>query len=277
MECLEREERVDDSAEPRLAGADENERGGSVPLVRAVQRAMAILRAFEGKGLQTLAEVTAATGLDKGTTRRLLLTLATDGFVMQDPRSQRWGLGPSLRTLAASVVAGADLREAAVPLLAELAAELHITAFLSVFRDGQAVCLERVHDMKGMEVRWWAVGGTLPLNVGGAPKVMLAYQDDAEIDRCLARSLTALTPRSVTDPLVIRRYLAEVRRRGWDLAVDDVVVGLSALAVPVLDGQARLVCCVSIAGLTPQMVDRGRPVHLARLQEVARGVSAALG
>jgi len=269
---------MDDRSAPKTAETtDDAERNGSVPLVRAVQRAMTILRAFEGKGLQSLAELTEATGLDKGTTRRLLLTLATGELVLQDARSQRWGLGQGVRRLAASVPAGADLREAALPLLAQLAADLQITVFLSVYRDGQAICLERVHDMKGMEVRWWAVGGNLPLNVGGAPKVLLAHQDPAEIERRLREPLTAVTPRSVTNPAVLRRHLATVRRRGWDLAVDDVVVGLSALAVPVLDAEGRPVCCVSLAGLTPQMVHRGRPAHLSRLQSVARSIAAALG
>jgi DNA-binding IclR family transcriptional regulator len=264
-----REDRVDG----RVKDID---REGSVPMVRAVQRAVAILRAFEGRGPQSLAELTATTSLDKGTTRRLLLTLATDGVVVQDPSTQRWALGPTLRRLAASVSAGSDLRSAALPLLAELCADLHMTAFLSVFEDDQAVCLERVHDMKGMEVRWWAVGGTLPLNVGGAPKVLLAWQNEAVIDRCLQRPLSALTPRSVTDPAALRRHLADVRRRGWDFAVDDVVVGLSALAVPVLDADGRLLCCVSISGLTPQMAERGRPIHLTRLQDVARRIAAAV-
>jgi hypothetical protein len=35
-----------------------------------------------------------------------------------------------------------------------------MTAFLSVFRDGAAICLDRFHDMRGLEVRWWSVGGT---------------------------------------------------------------------------------------------------------------------
>ena len=61
--------------------------------VRAVARALAVLNAFAGKSLQSLAEVTQATGLDKGTTRRLLLTLINSGFVAQDPVTQHYRLG----------------------------------------------------------------------------------------------------------------------------------------------------------------------------------------
>lgn len=247
-----------------------------VASVRAVQRAAAILKCFEGRGLLGLADVARAAALDKGTTRRLLLTMMKDGLIARDPASERYGLGPLIRRLAADVTLDVDLRALAAPVLAELAAELQITAFLSVYQNGQAICLDRIHDMKGMEVRWWAVGGTLPVNCGGAPKVLLAFQSDAEIARALAAGLEPMTPRSVLDPARLRSHLRLVRRRGWDLAVDDVVVGLTALAVPVLDAQGALVCAISIAGLTPQMVSRGRPVHLDRLVAAAARIAGQL-
>ena len=244
--------------------------------VRAVQRAATILKSFEGKHLQTLAEITRATGLDKGTTRRLLFTLKKEGFVAQDPRTERYGLGRMIRVLATGIEMEFDLRALAVPVLSELAAELQITAFLSVYQDHQAVCLERVHDMKGMEVRWWSVGGTLPLNCGGAPKVLLAHQHDDEITHALKQPLVAMTPASPTNPKVLRSHLAVVRKRGWDLAVDDVIIGLTALAVPVLDKSGQLVCAISIAGLTPQMVDGGKPIHLKRIQAAANRIAGQL-
>jgi len=65
---------------------------GTSQNVRAVARALAVLNSFAGKSTQSLAEVTNATGLDKGTSRRLLLTLMKGGFVAQDPVSQHYRL-----------------------------------------------------------------------------------------------------------------------------------------------------------------------------------------
>ncbi len=244
--------------------------------VRAVVRATDILQSFAERPLQSLSEVAGATRLDKGTTRRLLVTLMNQGFVAQDPVTQRYGLGRVLRTLAASVVEDFDLRSVAVPVLSDIAAELHVTTFLSVYRDRSALCLERLHDMKGMEVRWWAIGGTLPINCGGAPKLLLAYQSDEEIDTVLAGPLEKMTPVSITDPKVLRRELETIRRQGWVFAVDDVALGLAALAVPVLDAGGRLICSLSMGGLTPQMSRDGEPVHLPRMLEAARIVAARL-
>ena len=155
--------------------------------VRAVTRGLAVLTSFAGKSLQSLAEVTAATGLDKGTTRRLLLTLMDSGFIAQDPATQRYRLGRAVRDLAANVADDYDLRAVAQPVLTELASALHVTAFLSIYDEGDVICLDRIHDMKGIEVHWWAIGGTLPYNCGGAPKLLLSYQPKEEIERVLDR------------------------------------------------------------------------------------------
>ena len=245
--------------------------------VRAVVRAADILKTFGQRPLQSLSEVAATTGLDKGTTRRILVTLMNCGFVVQDPVTQRYGLGRAIRALAGSVIDDFDLRSVAVPVLADIAAELHLTTFLSVYRDHSALCLERLHDMKGMEVHWWPVGGTLPVNSGGAPKLLLAYQSETEIEAMLSRPLEAVTPAALTDPDTLREHLKEVRARGWEFAVDDVTVGLAALAVPVLDADGQIVCALSMAGLTPQMVGDVEPVHLSRMLAAAEKVRLALG
>jgi len=244
--------------------------------VRAVTRALAILNAFRQGGSLALAEIAKAADLDKATARRLLLTLMSSRFVAQDAATQRYALGPAIRTLASSVPDSLDLRETAKPILVELAAELHMTVFLSVYRDGRAICLERFHDMHGMEVRWWSVGGSLPLNCGGAPKVLLAHQGDEAIDRMLAGPLPAMTPKSITDPDALKERLKKVRRQGWEFAVDDVAVGLSALAVPIFGEDGALVCVISLGGLTPQMSERGKPRHLGRLHRAAKAISDQL-
>lgn len=245
------------------------EKKNGAPNVRAVTRALTVLKSFAGKAGQTLAEVTTATGLDKGTTRRLLLTLMDSGFVLHDPATQQYRLGFAIRQLAASVTGEFDLRTMALPILNDLATDLHMTAFLSVYKDGETICLERIHDMRGIEVHWWPVGGTLPFNCGGAPKLLLSYRSEAEIARTLKRPMVALTPKSITNPTRLRADLAKIRKRGWELAVDDVSVGLSALAVPVRDSEGGIACSISVAGLTPQLALRGKPLHLDRMLAAA--------
>lgn len=244
--------------------------------VRAVSRALAILQSFEAEPWQELRQVAERSRLDKATARRLLLTLMADGFVVQDERGQSYGLGAAVRRLAASVPDQDELRRAATPVLDQLATELRVTTFLSVYRDHAALCIERFHDMRGMEVRWWSIGGILPFNCGGAPKLLLALQDEAEINSVLSQDLVALTPKSIMDKEALSKRLRLIRKQGYEFAVDDVAVGLAALAVPVYDRRGALVGAASMAGLTPQMIDRKKPVFLERLRKAARDIEARL-
>jgi IclR family transcriptional regulator, KDG regulon repressor len=246
---------------------------GSDLNVRAVVRAAAILDSFLTAQTQSLAEVTQATKLDKGTTRRLLLTLMTTGLIRFDTSTQRYSLGRQILNLATSVVDTFDVRTVAAPVLKRLSDRLQTTAFLSVYQDGQAFCIDRVHALSGMEVRWWNVGSALPPNCGAAPKVLLAHQSPMEIERILSRPLEAITPKSETDPAKLREHLAVIRKRGWELAVDDVAVGLAALAAPCLSPTGETIASVSIGGLTPQMVNRGKPVHLDCVLDAAAEIA----
>lgn len=248
----------------------------SVGGVRAVDRALALLLAFAGKPLQSLGELARATNLDPGTTRRMMLTLMRNGFVVQDPASQRYGLGDAVRRLSANVVDGFGLQAAVREVLPALAAELRVTSFLSVYRDNSAVCLDRYHDMQGMQLHWWPVGGAMPLNCGAAPKLLLAYQTEPAVERALLAPLVALTPKSIVVPDALRRRLVQVRRRGWEWAVDDVALGLTAAAVPVLAADGALVCALSITGLTGQLTGTRRGYYLDRLQDAAAHVQASL-
>ena len=242
--------------------------------IRAVSRALAVLNSFAQKRSQTLADVTNATGLDKGTTRRLLITLMDNGYVAQDPATQQYRIGRALRLLAADVPDGFDLRAVATPVMTQLASQFPVTAFISVYDEGDTVCLDRLHDMKGIEVHWWAVGGTLPYNCGGAPKLLLAYQPAEEIERVLKREPTAMTKNSIVERDALRERLALIREQGYEFAVDDVALGLTAIAVPIRAPGGNIAGAISIAGLTPQLCidDAPEPSQLEEMREAARQI-----
>lgn len=246
--------------------------------VRSIVRAVALLRAFTAERPHLpLGELAQRTQLDKATARRILLTLAGLGLVVQDAASGLYALGPGIVELGAAVPALGDLREAAAPVLARLAQATATTAFLSVLRDDQAVCVERFHGNQPVQVSWWQVGGALPINCGAAPRVLLAFLPERESEALLARPLPSLTPASKTDPDALRAILKRIRRRGFELAADDVALGLAALGVPVRDRGGAVVAALSLGGLTPHIAPHGKPRFLAETLDAAAEIAARLG
>jgi IclR family KDG regulon transcriptional repressor len=86
-----------------------------------------------------------------------------------------------------------------------------------------------------------------------------------------------VTPHAITNVQEFRAHLTELRARGWEYAEDDVTLGLTALAVPILDSEEHIVCAFSMAGLAPQMRGTGAPRHPDRMLTATTRVATALG
>jgi len=255
------------------------EASGSLSKVRAVERAMALLRAFGPTTTRlSLAELTRLSGLDKGTTRRLLQTLASGDFIEFDDSTKTYSLGAGILMLMPAVQYGNDLRDIAAPALTRLAERSGATSFLWTYFDGSALCLDRVKSPDlHVDTRWSGIGTRVSLNHSGGPRVLLAYLSAEERAKVLQAPLERPTTSTVVDPVALERDAAQIRKRGWELAVDTYTLGMSALGVPVLDRNGQLVASISIATLTPQIVIKdGVPEMLALLQAAAAEVSARL-
>ena len=229
--------------------------GGTLPRVRAVSRAIAIMRAFTPEQPRlSLSAIAGSAKLDAGTTRRILVTLRDEGIVEQDAKSGHYALTVQTMRFASAVPDGQSLRDVAEDLLRTLADEIGATAFLSVARGDQAICLARFHGAAPVEVRWWALGVGRPFNCGAAPRLLLAHLPEQDRERILAQPLTAQTDKSITDPDELRAELDKIRRDGWAFARDDVALGLSAVAAPVCDDRGALVAAMSLGGLTQHIL-----------------------
>ena len=86
-----------------------------------------------------------------------------------------------------------------------------------------------------------------------------------------------MTPSSPCDAQPLAAILAQIRSRGWELGVDDVVEGLTSLGVPVHDRNGAVIGAVSISGLHAHIVEGDRPRHLAILQRKMQELANAVG
>jgi DNA-binding IclR family transcriptional regulator len=235
--------------------------------VRAVRRALAILRSFTlSDRALALGEIAERASLDKGTTRRMLITLMAERLIEQDAATKGYSLGLGVLELAAGFTPCDDLRQRAQPVLAAIAEATEATAFLGVVHDGAALCIGRVDGGQAIQIRSWSIGGRLPLSCGAGPRILLAFRPAEEIAAALARPLPALTPKSPTDPATLAATLETIRSRGWEVAIDDIIEGIGSLGLPVRDRAGRVIAAISISGLRPHILSGARPRHLEVLR-----------
>ena len=247
--------------------------GATLPRVRAVSRAIGILRAFStDRPFLALNEIVRATGLDAGTSRRILVTLRDEGMIYQDPASGLYSASTGLLELARAVPRTLTLASLVEQRLTRLAEDSQTTIYLTVYSGDEALCVSRVNGGLAIEVRWWAVGETRAFKRGAGPRVLLAYLPEAERERIIAGPL-GLDLRAADD---MRRELAAIVESGFIIKHDEIAAGISAMAVPLMDEDGALLAAIASGGLTPRYIGAAQAELLGMMQRAAQDMQRAV-
>jgi DNA-binding IclR family transcriptional regulator len=154
-------------------------------------------------------------------------------------------------------------------------AETGETVYLCVQRGLDAVCIERL-DGERVQTLALVLGGSLPLHMGAAPRVLLAFQPRASWHRYIGE-LEADGDRA---PRLAKRELFErleaIRATGYEISDGDVTDGIAAIGAPIFDYQGNLCGSLSISGTRPAILDNA-PASIERITEAAKRASRALG
>lgn len=234
--------------------------------VRAIGRALAVFDTFlnvRGRELG-VGEVTVKLGLPKATVHRMLVTLADGGYLEQNPVTGKYRLGIRLFQLGYLVHNRAELRLEARPYLERLCAETEESVYLSLLVGIHRVSIDKIdsphpirHDVP--------LGESLPLHAGASGKVLLAYQPPERLDYLLSRlRLEKLSTRTITDPEVLRRELAEIRRRGYACSRDERFVGSTAVAAPIFGLNGEVLAALGLAGPSSRL-DEAKTARVVEL------------
>ncbi|MGW1789349.1 IclR family transcriptional regulator [Streptomyces tubercidicus] len=211
-----------------------------------------------------LSELARCTGLPKPTVHRLTADLVRLGWVERS--GTRYRLGAKLFELGSRVPRRRDLREVALPFLQDLFEATRETVHLGVREGLEVVYLERIHGHDALRLPS-RIGGSLPLSCTAVGKALLAFSGAELTEELLSRPLPSLTPRSLTDPALVRAALEKTQVAGLAYEEEEAVEGVSCIAAPVFAGGVT-VAALSVA------VPRER-FSAARLAPAVR--TAALG
>jgi IclR family transcriptional regulator, acetate operon repressor len=217
---------------------------------------------------RTVVELETAAGGSADGVRAALDALERHGLIEWDAPRTHVSPGPSEIRYAQ---AGRDLAALAEPAMRRLASESGETVNLMVRTAGGAEAIAQVDGRHVLGVSNW-VGREVPDHCSAAGKVFLAFGASSLPPGELERR----TPHTITDRPLLERDLEAVRRQGFATIVDELELGLAAVAAPVRDADA-VVAALSVAGPTARLGE-ARLGLLGRVAiEQAHAVSVQLG
>lgn len=229
----------DDTVSPRVEQI-------GVQSVEVAGHLLKTMASFDGP--QTLTALSQAAGLSSAKVHRYLVSLIREGFVEQSAVDGRYDFGGAARMIGRAAMNRLDIVRIGTPLLSSLRDELQETVFMGVWTPQGPMVIEWFDIVRPVSVIL-RPGSILPLYTSALGLICAAYLPSDIIERALA----AETPQ----PLLRSRKLSkserakvveQIRAKGFSLVQGDLINGLDAIAVPVLNHREELVAILAAVG-----------------------------
>jgi DNA-binding IclR family transcriptional regulator len=219
----------------------------------SIARATVILDALAASaGEKSLSEVARVTAFSKTTAHRVLGSLLKAGFVVQEPDTRAYRLGSKLAALGRaagqheiSALAGSSLER-----LARLSSD---TIFVSIPEGAAAVCVER--KVGGFPIRTLTLdrGDRRPLGVGAGSLALYCVMPEAVRRTVCEKNAEWMKEYGDFSWQTLEKSREQFQRDGYALNQENIIQGMSAIAVPVLTRSGRAAAALTIAAINERM------------------------
>jgi IclR family transcriptional regulator, pca regulon regulatory protein len=230
--------------------------------VEAFARGLAVIRAFSVSHLAlSVSDVAEVTKLARPTTRRLLLTLESLGYVRS--LDGMYELTPKVLELGTAYINARGMWDIARPHLATLVSKTKESSSMSQLDGSDIVYTARVAVPKiiGLSVQ---IGTRFPAYATSMGRVLLSEHSPKELDR-----VTKLPSRKELDA-----NLAEIRKRGWAMSDEQLSLGIRSIAAPVRDSKGLIVAAVNVTvNASETSIATLKGEHLPKLLATARAIT----
>lgn len=213
---------VDDSATPR---------GMLQTVDRALQVLLATDRDHDG---WSVTEVSREFSFSTSVSHRILATLSHRGFLIADPGTHRYRIGPSAMTVGRIWAGSQSLRLLVQPVLARLAEDTGLAAIFAIPDAFHMRAIAAAEGAEGPLRKYPLVGELFPAHAGATSKAYYATLPDRERQRTFAdRPMARFTPSTTVDPAVLEQQFEKIRRQGYATSTGEYDDGVSTVAMVV--------------------------------------------
>lgn len=247
--------------------------------LNSVEKALEIMLAFKSNQPSWgVRDLSAHLGFSPATVQRMLQTLKTYDFVVQDPETRHYRLGNIYFRFLDVLQSSYPITTAALPFMRELLSATQETVHLNVIDGLERICIENIESTQHLKASM-PIGNRSPLYAGASSKCLLAFSVPEFIDQYLKQvELEPLTDSTINKIAPLMAEIEQTRRQGFAQSLGERTPGLGSLSAPVLDHKGAILAAISLA--IPELrfkASRHRQFCLEQLQDISRRCSMAMG
>ncbi|MET0966830.1 MAG: IclR family transcriptional regulator [Nakamurella sp.] len=211
-------------------------------------------------------------GLHVATVQRMLNVLVDNGFAVR--YASGYTAGPAALSVAHAYLVASPLNMIAQPIMQELSAECGLTSSLYVRVAGSRVLVARVEGANPLRYTL-PVGERFPLYLGAAGKTILAFSDESTIGDLLADITTIEHADGTTKKTSeFRAELTGIRTQGYARSAGERVLGITAIAAPILDGSHEVQGALGLTGPSDELSGDQAQRIVPELRRAATAIGA---
>ncbi|MGH3319037.1 MAG: IclR family transcriptional regulator [Streptosporangiaceae bacterium] len=245
-------------------------RGG----ISSVEHALHVLTLLGQRPSVGVSEVAAELDVAASSAHRLLATLQSHGFAVQDSR-RRYCAGPAFAEVFQVRPTHETLRRLVRSHMVELARELGETVHVVVLEGPNVRFLDSVEADQALRVSSRA-GRVLPAHCTSGGKALLAELSDAEVAALYPGGLPSWPAPAIATLEELHRHLETTRRRGYGTNIEESEHGIAAIGASLRGSSGETLGAVSASVPTIRLRREAMRGIADAVVRTARKASAAL-
>lgn len=225
----------------------------------------------------TLTSLSQNLGIPVSSLHNIVATMTRRGYLLRDPASRSYRVGPKLSQLSMMARGQPDLISVADPFLRSLSHLTGESTSLSIL-EGDTIVFVNRHLSREMIQVVNPIGTRVPAHATASGKVMLAELSEEEFDRTYpTERLVKATPATIGTRTELKRALAQIRRQGYAYNNEESAPGVWALASCIHGRGCEPIGALSVAVPVSRLKCIENPDWAAMTRQATSDISALFG
>lgn len=223
---------------------------GKKERIKSIDKALGLLEFLSVNEQETgITEISKNLHLGLSTVHRILFTLKSRGYVIQNLNTKKYRLGIKLFELGCAVQSTKRLVEITKPYLKRLSQSTNETANLAILEGKEVIYLDTIESPEILRTEIMA-GTRTPAHCTALGKVLLASISDGEFESLYKSDepLSSLTSKSISSLEELKKNLKKVKEQGYAVDREEYKNGINCIGVPIFGRNGEAIAAISITG-----------------------------
>lgn len=247
-------------------------------LVQSLVKGLRILGLFSHQSPSySVGEIIQASGYPRATAYRLVRTLESERYLILNPATNRYQIGPAMSPALYSLKDPSSLLMTLRDDLQSLADEVDGHASLAIEVDDAPMVIDSASGSFNPFQLDMGAGRIDSATSTSHGKIFIAHKTPEQLVALLKRPLARRTEKTITDPEALAAELKRVRQDGVAFDMGEHWAALCGASAPVWDGTGSLAAAVSCVTTVERFTSERRQVMAEAVKACAARMSHRLG